>query len=453
MKRTGLWSMTTFLVASIFATAAMAKAAGVDLTGVIRDSQGKPLAGATILVSTAGVKTGYSTFCPSCYADCAKKAQTSEDGRFIIADLSPDLRFSMTVAAPGYQPRMTRRIDPAKLMLLMQLSPLDLDKLDPSEYVTGKVVDETGQPVAHAVVETVHGDVKGEGGSMSDLFQEFVVTDAKGDFVITSKQHLKIIYVTLRVKARGYAPHVEAQYRHGSPALVIRLNRGVTVSGVLMHGDRPVPTAEVGLVQKSRQSDVFIGEQRIGTDAQGRFLFTNITGNQDYFLYSRMDSVKHLGATQAVLVHLKEPGSHLEAGALRIQGGHSLTGKVVLDDAGRIPPHTKIMLSREEAWDSQHVELDSTGRFAFQGLPAESYSLSLYFPGYAISELNPSLDRFNNRSLIGRVDQDIRGLSIWMERQSAGKKPDFHAQFRAAQQSGWKQDEIEQQPLRGFTPP
>lgn len=36
------------------------------LTGRVVDIDGRPLGHATVLVYHAGVKTGYSTFCPSC---------------------------------------------------------------------------------------------------------------------------------------------------------------------------------------------------------------------------------------------------------------------------------------------------------------------------------------------------------------------------------------------------
>ena len=43
----------------------------VTLTGKVTDSSGKPLEDATVMIYHAGVKHGYSTFCPSCYTDCA----------------------------------------------------------------------------------------------------------------------------------------------------------------------------------------------------------------------------------------------------------------------------------------------------------------------------------------------------------------------------------------------
>ena len=54
----------------LLAAALSSAADRVILTGAVTDNSGKPLENATVLVYHAGVKHGYSTFCPSCYADC-----------------------------------------------------------------------------------------------------------------------------------------------------------------------------------------------------------------------------------------------------------------------------------------------------------------------------------------------------------------------------------------------
>jgi len=59
------------------------------LSGRVMDSTGHPLAHATVFVYHAGVKKGYSTFCPSCYSDCGKKALTNQDGLFVIEGVDP----------------------------------------------------------------------------------------------------------------------------------------------------------------------------------------------------------------------------------------------------------------------------------------------------------------------------------------------------------------------------
>src|SRR5688572_29307603 len=83
------------------------------LTGTITDPNKKPLPGATVMVFYAGVKKGYSTYCPSCYADCGKRATTDAAGSFTIKDLSPDLWFTLLVVREGYAPTFIKQVDPA----------------------------------------------------------------------------------------------------------------------------------------------------------------------------------------------------------------------------------------------------------------------------------------------------------------------------------------------------
>src|SRR3954466_12135001 len=74
-----------------------AEPAAATLTGKVTDSAGKPIPAATVMIFYAGVKKGYSTYCPSCYADCGKRALSDADGAFVIKDLSADLWFTLLV--------------------------------------------------------------------------------------------------------------------------------------------------------------------------------------------------------------------------------------------------------------------------------------------------------------------------------------------------------------------
>src|SRR5664279_604791 len=109
--------MRVLLLAVILSSAASLFAAppGASLTGTVLDSNDKPLAGVTVMVYHAGVKVGYSTFCPSCYVDCGKRAITDVKGTFEIKELAPDLWFALLAARDGYVPKITQPIDPAKV--------------------------------------------------------------------------------------------------------------------------------------------------------------------------------------------------------------------------------------------------------------------------------------------------------------------------------------------------
>src|SRR5215471_19740222 len=84
----------------------------VNLTGQVIDSGGKPIEHATVMVYHAGVKKGYSTYCPSCYADCGKGTITDNHGMFTFKGLSADLWFQLLVASEGYEPAFINKVDP-----------------------------------------------------------------------------------------------------------------------------------------------------------------------------------------------------------------------------------------------------------------------------------------------------------------------------------------------------
>ena len=56
-----------FLFAAACLTAAEER---VTMTGKVVDASGKPVDHATVMVYEAGVKKGYSVFCPTCWTDC-----------------------------------------------------------------------------------------------------------------------------------------------------------------------------------------------------------------------------------------------------------------------------------------------------------------------------------------------------------------------------------------------
>ncbi|MBV9679741.1 MAG: hypothetical protein JO185_25620, partial [Acidobacteriaceae bacterium] len=87
-----------------------------DLKGKVVDTNGKPLEHVTVLVYSAGVKQGYSTFCPTCYADCGKRSLTGSDGTFVIKSLAPDLLFRLLAVRDGLKPTFAAQVDPVTEM-------------------------------------------------------------------------------------------------------------------------------------------------------------------------------------------------------------------------------------------------------------------------------------------------------------------------------------------------
>ncbi len=384
-----------------------------DLVGRVVTAGDKPVAGAHVLIDSASVRQGTSPLCPSCYADCRKSAQTDNEGRFRIASVDPELLFNVLVVADGFQPTIVRKVDTAKEPVKVVLSPLEPGKLDPRRVMRGVVLDPAGKPLAGARVSARMFRTDAYSGFSPDIFDPVAVTNLRGEFVLTSKS--PITDADLCIEGNGVAPRIVPGRKPEANPHTIKMTAGATLTGRLVRDGKPVAAATVGLVQANRSSTTFLGDTSIGTDAQGKFAFLNVHADENYFVYGLMGSFTDGGAVAAKAVRVGGEGATTDAGDLPVVRGHRIKGQVILADGKAIPPKTRLLVSREDAWDSKGAELDGEGRFEITGLPTERYSLNISLRGYRISSKNHSADSQVAGRLIGTIDQDIDLLKILME--------------------------------------
>ena len=384
-----------------------------DLEGRVVTTGGEAVANAHVLIDSASVRRGTSPLCPSCYLDCRKSAVTDKEGRFRIASLDPELLFNVLVVADGFRPTFARKSDPAKGPIEVTLTPFDPNTFDPKRILRGVVLGPDDKPLVGASVTAQGFSTDAFSGFSPDIFDPVSVTNLRGEFVLTSKSPIQ--FADLRIKGNGVAPRiVVARKPEGNPHR-IKMTAGTTLTGRLIRDGKPVAGSGVGLVQANRSSATFLGETSIGTDENGRFTFLNVHAAENYFVYGLMGSIKEGGAVVARQIHVGVEGSTTDVGDLPVVLGHRLKGRVLLSDDKPVPPKTRLMVSREDAWDSQRVELDPEGRFEMTGLPTERYSLTVTLKGYRISPKNHSVDSQNPWALTGTIDQDIDSLKILME--------------------------------------
>ena len=384
-----------------------------DLVGRVVTAGSKPIAGAHVLIDSAAVRQGTSPLCPSCYADCRKSADTDTEGHFRVATVDPELLFNVLVVADGFRPTIVKKTDPAKGPIDVVVSPLDVDRLDTKRVLRGVVLDAAARPLAGARVSAQMFKTDAYSGFSPDIFDPVAVTNLRGEFVLTSKS--PITYADLKVEGNGVAPRIVAGRKPEANPHTIKMTTGVTITGRMVRDGKPVAGAAAGLVQSSRSSDSFLGDTAIGTDENGRFTFLNVHSDEDYFVYGIMGSIKDGGAVAVVAGSLRRRGATTDAGDLPVVRGHRVKGRVLLSDGKAIPPKTRLMFSREDAWDTLRVELDAEGRFDVSGLPTEKYSLNVSLRGYRISSKNHSVDPQISSQLVGTIDQDIDSLKILME--------------------------------------
>jgi protocatechuate 3,4-dioxygenase beta subunit len=381
-------------------TAALAASAAdrALITGHVTGAAGNPLEHATVLVYHAGVKVGYSTFCPSCYADCGKRAVTDSRGSFMIENLSPDLKFELLVVRDGYISAFVKSVDPAmgpaRTAILRPRQAVG----DPARIVRGKVVDSGGLPMRDAIVKAQgilyddperggHVSMYGEVASLDPI----AVTNDQGEFEISyDRAALETLII---VEARGMAPKLFNHLSTGLDRHTLTVTEGATVRGRLVQNGKPVADAEVGLIARQRAMGAelkLIGspyeEIRIGTQSDGTFVITNAPAPVDWYAYGKMESLAGHGGTVPIECATKIDGEDVDVGDIQVQPGYRLRGKVVLSDGKPIAPGMNVILSSVKAFDSQKTALQADGSFEFTGLAPGKYEINASVRGYKEAE-------------------------------------------------------------------
>ncbi len=387
--------VNTFLSITLLFTAITASTASplVTLTGKVVDSTGKPLDHATVLVYYAGVKTGYSTYCPGCYADCGKSAVTDTAGAFTIKNLSSDLWFTLLVVRDGYFSEFVKSVDPsegpAPNAILKTRRPVN----DPERVVRGRIVDSHGRSLRDAIVQPkgilFNDEKRGRVAAYGTIagLDLIAVTNEAGEFEISyDRPALKVL---LLVEARGFAPKLFNHLPTGLDRHVLTVTDGATMSGRLVKNGKPVAGAEIGLIPRKRgmgsELELFgdpYDEMRIGTKPDGTFVFTNVPTPVEWYAYAKMESISGRGATVPIECATKKDGEDVNIGDILIKPGYRLRGTVVLSDGKPIGEGMRVTISADKASDSQTIFLPSDGSFEFNGLAPGKYQVFASVRGY-----------------------------------------------------------------------
>ena len=394
-------------VAVILAIGVLCSAADIrpDLHGDVLSAKGhQPLPGARVFIYTAGPKTGTTTYCPGCYADCAKSATTDATGSFVIGALDPTLIFRVLVIAPGFRPAFVEHVDPAAKPISVTLEPQEKQS-DPARTVSGKIVDNAGKPIAGATVSVTDWNAL--------HCEPLQITDAGGGYSFTtSKPTSPQDYAWLKVYARGFATGAFAQ-----PAKVPgihKLQTGATVNGRVLRNGKPMANVEVGLVQQDRGTN-FTGECTTTTDRDGRYAFYNVGPEGLWYACVHMSSLQPSEAVPFVPVTVTGDDTTVTVADLATAPAFTVAGRVVLSDNHPLPAGTRVQLDREDVWDSQIVTADANGGFTFHGVPAEHVTISVRVNGYHFSQFNPNLNLLNGNFIEGRAASDLHGLIILLD--------------------------------------
>ena len=384
------------------------------LTGKVVDMRGEPIPDATVFIYTAGPKTGVSVLCPSCYADCRKRARTDGAGAFQIEELDPSLSFRVLAAKAGYQADFVSKVDPAVGPIEVKLKTSARNNENPNCSISGRILLPNGQPMEGAVIipKGVSTGDETRWGAQEDM-EPLVVSDGQGRFSLFASKPFD--RVTFLVEARGFAKRYFNDRKSGTKPHDLTLTEGATVSGRLVKGGKPLSGIEVGLCGVDRGAGEFIGDFTVATDPDGRFMIVNLPPNTECFIYGRMQSLASHGSVPARRLRTAADGAVQTIGDLKVVAASNVSGRVMLSDGKPVPPDTQVMLTREEAWDQKWLVADAKGRFAFNGVPDEMVHVHVRLNGYHPAAPNARLGNPGPSGRLGRITSDRDGLVLLLE--------------------------------------
>lgn len=238
---------------------------GHDLEGFVADPQGRPIAGARVgLWETAWFESeaGELPF-PE------QEVRTDRDGRFLLGHLTTEHPISVGARHPGYAGygwSAQHRIE------LPAAEPLRL-VLQPTVWVTGRVVDEQGELVGPARLELV----RVEGPEAPPQPWGSRDTNQDGTFALSFTEPEKMV---LQAKAHGRLPSAPVALASVADRrnVVLRVRTGEVLEGRLTDLEgRPLAGAWIRVLRGGDQVDDPTQPAAVAvTDAAGRYRLTGL---------------------------------------------------------------------------------------------------------------------------------------------------------------------------------
>jgi hypothetical protein len=272
--------------------------------------------------------------------------------------------------------------------------------------VLGRILDLHQRPVAGARV-WINGLSVGNGtryGGLPDGTDELAVSDAEGRFEIYCPESFSALGLT--VVAPGLAKQHFGRVAPDGKRHDLVLPAGAALVGRVLRDGRPVKGINIGVASVDRSADGFTGQFVVGTDDQGEFVFPNLPEGRDYQFCGLLDSLRGTGALRARVVRVGHNGTRTDLGTLSLASGWRVAGNVRMKNGGLLPVGSRLILSREGAWDFSVVDLPPDGHFDLPNVPGESLSLRVGMYSYRPVRSLPEL---------GKLNGNREGLLIEME--------------------------------------
>jgi uncharacterized GH25 family protein len=402
--------------------AAAAAPTGDRLDGTVLGADDKPIANAWVSILSASPRDGQASTIPiKHYPDCGRFTRTDAQGQFAFSGVNKELLFRLLVAAPGHRTDYIRDADPQYSGTQIRMKRMRITNAPPTRRIVMKVIDPEGRPVPGTRIDvnayrSQDTSYNSSSSSIASRVDAPAVTDETGIATLDCSSSVEGLAVTVE------GPRLARRRLWVTPgeAHLIRLSRGVTVTGVVIDNGNPVTGTTITLDSISQSSDQLMRGFDVATDAKGRFVLTHVPANTKFTLFTPQKEVEALNAgVMSREIETGTNGSTLSVGDLAVTPTHMLRGRVVLSDGQIVPDRTRIQLEYNFGRTRRTATLDADGWFEFLGIPAGQIGLQAQISGYRLSAKNPSKDWVNTGRLVGKLAENHEQFFIEYEPVSA----------------------------------
>lgn len=355
-----------------------------SISGTVRDTSGKPIAGATVCASL------YSDELPPDFWEESPCKTADANGAYEWKDLFV-ASYHVWASARGFRfdyhyPKGPREKTTFKLGAGEHKKNVDITLRAGGVEITGIVNDISGGPIAHARVRASMG-MWGEGGVSPPA-----ETDDKGAFSLWVPQG----NVQVTARADGYA--AGSQRGRAPGTFEVLLTPESSLSGIVIDArtEKPIEGADVNVERSEWEGFLDFSQKR--TDEKGAFRIDGLSPGR---FTAIVHGEKGYGRSEgSVLVGL---GQHVTGVIVRVFPTTRVVGKVVTSDTKELCKEAGISMRDEDhdRWASGSA--DDSGTITVYGVLPGTYKVNTWCPKKLGRDEYPP---------IVVADKDITGL-VW----------------------------------------